>query len=611
MHAILRLISLFSAAERRRLAYLTAAVLLMAVLEVAGIGAIGPFMAVVANPGLIETQPQLSLLYHGGQFSSYQAFITALGIALFVLILVTNAFRMLTIYAIHRFIGMRRYSLGLRLFRRYLHQPYAYFLDHNSAELSKNILSEVDFVMSGVLLPAMEGFARAVVVVGIVVFLLILNPLLALFTCAVLSVAYFGLFRFVRPRLNRYGEELRSSNQRRYKATAEAFGAIKDVKVLGAEATFEQLYASGARTFAWSQAAKQILTVVPRYALEALSFGLIVLLVLVLLAVGESVAQVLPMLAVYGFAAYKLMPALQHVYSAFAQARYYSHTVDALYEDLHAVASAVPVPGHDSGNDADDDALQAVTTIPFQRSVAVRKLSFAYPSSREPVLEDIDLRIEKNSTVGLVGSTGCGKTTLVDVLMGLLEPQSGQITVDNRVLRRSGMAAWQRNFGYVPQQIFLSDDSIAANIAFGIPPADRDAAAVERAARTANLHQFVVGETPYGYDTVVGERGIRLSGGQCQRIGIARALYRDPAILVMDEATSALDSLTEAAVMDAIGNLMHRKTIIIIAHRITTVQPCDVIYLMERGRVVARGSYRELLNESPRFRAMAKVAVNT
>ena len=600
MNTITKLLSLLSRAEKRKLLLVTAAVVITAVLEVVGIGALGPFMSVVSDPTLIESQPALNALYVRLGFDNYYGFIVVLGIAMFALVLGGNAFKMGTLYAIHRFIGSCRYRLGLRLFRQYLHQPYTYFLDHNSSELSKNILSEVDQVMGGVLQPAMQGFARGVVVVGIMGFLLVSNPLLALTATVSLALVYTLLFSFVRPRLIRYGDQLRSSNLLRYKATGEAFGAIKDVKILGKEAAFEQLYAAGARRFAWSQAARQILTQLPRHALEAATFGLIILLVIVLLTVIEDSSQLLPLLAVYGFAAYKLMPALQDVYGAFAQARYYGHTVDVLHEDMRRLTD------HASDAGEEGTAGDAIEPHRFERSFRLENISFSYATSREPVLSDIDLQVEKNTTVGFVGTTGCGKTTLVDIIMGLLKPQSGRLLVDGRPLQHS-VASWQRNFGYVPQQIFLSDDSIAANIAFGIPQKQRDEGAVERAARIANIHDFVINELPEGYNTVVGERGIRLSGGQRQRVGIARALYHDPQILVMDEATSALDTVTEEAVMEAINRLMHRKTMIIVAHRITTVQPCDRIFVLDRGRIVDQGSYSQLVNGSSRFRAMAKV----
>lgn len=601
MNAVTKLFKLLSPKEKKQAALLTVAVVFMAFLEVAGIGALGPFMAVVADPSVVQSQPMLQTFYEIGGFDSNRGFLFALGVALFALIVLGNAFRILTLYAILRFNGACRANLGLRLFRQYLYRPYTYFLDHNTSELSKGILTEIDLVVNGVLKSAMDVFARGVVAISILAYLFVRDPVVASVAGAVFLTMYGAIYWVVRPRLMRHGEELGRSNETRFKATSEAFGAIKELKILGKEPRFEELYADGARRFAWSQAAKEILMVVPKHLLETVAFGLMVLLILALLASGEGIAGILPLLSVYGFAAYRLMPSLQLVFGGVAQIRYFGNTVDSLHRDMQDMQSWVSV-----GIDGYTAAQRPEEPLPFKDNVELRNLSFYYPTSTEPVLDHVSVDIRKNTTAGFVGTTGCGKTTLVDVIMGLLDPSNGCIRVDGSEITSEEIQSWQRNFGYVPQGIFLSDDSIAANIALGIPECEIDTNAVEEAAKAANLHKFVKNELPHGYHTLVGERGIRLSGGQKQRIGIARALYHDPAILVMDEATSALDSVTEEAVMDAIQNLIYRKTILLIAHRLTTVQECDVIYLMEKGRIRSRGTYEELLQMEPQFRAMAK-----
>ena len=597
MSTIFKIISLFTPAERRRLIPLTGAVLMTSLLEVAGIGSLGPFMAVVADPTVIQRQPLLAALYQAGGFGTPRAFMIALGLGVVLMVLITTASKMLTLYAIYRFVGNRRYRLGHRLFRQYIYQPYSYYLDHNSSELSKNLLTEVDQVVNGVLRPSMEAFARGSVAIAIVLFLLVANPLVALAAAVVFGGLYSCVYAFVRPRLSRYGRKVREANRLRFKAAGEAFGAIKDVKILGKEESFSRLYAIGARRYATTQAAQQILSMIPAQAMHSMAVGFAVGMIVIMLSLQGSLVEVLPLLAMFAFAVQRLMPNLESVFRSMALIRYNAHTVDALHKDM---TEAPPPPPLSDG----DSAVDRPPVYPFKQTVSVRELSFSYPASREPVLREVDLTIVKNTTVGLVGVTGCGKTTLVDVIMGLLQPTAGSVLVDGAV---PPLRPWQRNFGYVPQQIYLSDDSVAANIAFGIPEHLRDVAAVERAARVASIHEFVTSELPDGYNTLVGERGIRLSGGQRQRVGIARALYHDPDILVMDEATSALDSVTEEAVMDAIQTLMHTKTIILIAHRITTVQECDRIYLMEQGRIVAQGSYDEMVRENARFRAMARV----
>ena len=606
MQTILKLLKLFTPAERRRLIPLTIGILIMSALEVIGIGSLGPFMAVVADPTVVQSNPVLANLYTLGGFANTQAFLIALGSAVFAMIVIATGFKMLTLYVIVRYVGNRRYALSLRLFRQYLYQPYSYFIDHNTTELSKNLLTEVDQVVNQVLRPLMDTFAKGVLAFSIVVFLIVTNPWVALGAVTVLGLLYGTIYGFVRPRLMRYGAELRESNRIRYKAAAEAFGAIKDVKILGKEPTFAHAYGVGARRFARTQAAQQILSTLPGQAMQSMAVGFVIALVVVMLAATESLVSVLPVLAIYAFAVQRLMPNLQAVFQGVAQIRYMGHAVDALHRDMTQMPSPPEV--------GDTRAMRAPVEVKsFAQNIALSNVSFKYPTSRSPVIDGLDLEIPKNTTIGFVGTTGCGKTTLVDVIMGLLEPSSGEVRVDGNPVNpptpEKPIGPWQRNFGYVPQQIYLADDTVTANIAFGIPEDMRDHQAVERAAQIANLHEFITEELPQGYDTIVGERGIRLSGGQRQRVGIARALYHDPDILVMDEATSALDSVTEDAVMDAIHNLMHTKTIILIAHRITTVRECDLICLMERGRIVARGRYDELLRTNERFRAMAKVPV--
>jgi ABC-type multidrug transport system fused ATPase/permease subunit len=254
---------------------------------------------------------------------------------------------------------------------------------------------------------------------------------------------------------------------------------------------------------------------------------------------------------------------------------------------------------------AETPARSAAVPLRLTERLELEGMRYAYPKSERGALDGLDLAIDARTTVGIVGGTGAGKTTTVDVILGLLAPQAGELRVDGVPVTEANRRGWQNAIGYVPQSIFLTDDSVAANIAFGLPADEIDHAAVERAAKIAELHNFVMDELPEGYATQVGERGVRLSGGQRQRIGIARALYHDPDVLILDEATSALDNLTEKAVMDAVHNLGHAKTIILIAHRLSTVRDCDMIFMLERGRVVARGSYDELLESSQKFRAMA------
>lgn len=597
--------------ERRNMWILLGAVIIMAGFQTAGVGAISPFMSVAANPESIETNELLSTLYELGGFSSARGFLIALGVGVIAVMVVGNGFTAFTMYWLYRYVQMRNYSLSHRLYRQYLYQPYSYFLKVNTGTLSKNILSEVQQVINGLMRPLAEAVAKGAVVLALVGFLFVTDPTIAVVATGVLTFGYGGVIFALKPIQLRMGVRRREYNRERFQAAGEGFGAVKDVKIRGTEANFEQQYAAAAKKFSWAQAMNQILSNVPKFILEGIAFALIVLMVLVLLATEENFEAAIPLLAVYAFAGYRLMPAMQIVFKGVSQLRFNAAAVDGLYADLvdggnrYAQVKALEagVPASANGGEANSNP----DTVGFSESIALREVSFAYESAGAPVLEDISLEIQKNTTVGFVGPTGCGKTTLIDIILGLLEPTGGQLLVDGRQVPENRKRQWQRSFGYVPQEIYLSDQSVRRNIAFGIPESRVSDERLEQASRIANVHEFIVNELQDGYDTKVGERGVRLSGGQRQRIGIARALYHDPEILVMDEATSALDSVTEEAVMDAIHALMHSKTICLIAHRITTVQECDRIYMLERGRVAAEGDYEALVRNNPRFRAMAKV----
>jgi ABC-type multidrug transport system fused ATPase/permease subunit len=306
------------------------------------------------------------------------------------------------------------------------------------------------------------------------------------------------------------------------------------------------------------------------------------------MALTGSFNSALPVISLYVFAGYRLMPALQQIYSSFTQLTFVGPSLDKLTSDIKNLKPF---------NENQDKGV-----LSLNKAITLKNIHYEYPNASRTALKNINLSILAKSTVGIVGATGSGKTTTVDIILGLLEPQKGALEVDGKVITQHNSRSWQRSIGYVPQHIYLSDDTIAANIAFGVEPHDIDLIAVEKAAKIANLHNFLIDELPEQYQTTIGERGVRLSGGQRQRIGIARALYYNPNILILDEATSALDSQTEKAVMDAVNNLRKDITIIIIAHRLATIKKCDKIFLLEKGQIKNEGTFEELKNVNENFR---------
>jgi ABC-type multidrug transport system fused ATPase/permease subunit len=594
-----KLLAILSGKERTQLYLLAVAMVGMAFVQTAGVASIMPFMAVVANPDVIQTNKWLKLAYDSLEFSNVRDFLFLLGMLVLGFLVFTNLFKALTEWWTLKFNNGLYYMLARRLLARYMARPYAFFLNRNTADMGKNVLSEVRVVVVGVIDSGLKFLANALVCLFIVVLLLVIDPLIAVMILAVLGGAYAAIYRLARSRLATISREQVFADSMKFKIAGEALGGIKDLKILGGEPVFLARFAEHAQRHALNNVAHGVISRLPRYALEIISFGGILLIVLYFLEADAGFGTMAPLLALYAYAGYRLLPALQEVYAGVTTMRANLYGLEVLHRDMT-----------EEGGKADSEAALAASRglqpLPFARELELRDVRFSYSGAENPVLDGISLVIPCYSSVGIVGATGTGKTTLVDLILGLLTATSGQIRVDGVEIGGENLLRWRRNVGYVPQNIFLTDDTITNNIAFGAPEQEIDQAAVVRAARIANLQEFIESELPRGYQTVIGERGVRLSGGQRQRLGIARALYRDPAMLIMDEATSSLDGVTEGAVNEALHALSGKKTVITIAHRLTTVKACDVIYLMEQGRIVSHGTYDELLKTSSWFRAAAR-----
>lgn len=587
-----RLWQLLNPKERRQAILLLGLILLMGIAQMGGVASIMPFMSVVADPDVINTNPYLGAVYEYLRFEDQRSFLIVLAFAVLSALVLSIAIKAVTTYAIVRFSQMRIYGLSRKVMAGYLSQPYEWFLDRHSADLGKTILSESEQVIRDALSPAINIIAEGAVVMALIVLLILVDPMLAMVVAVGIGGAYAAIYVFLRGYLNRIGTQRVQANHRRFEAVQEAFGSIKDVKVTGLEGRLLSRFDSPARAFAETQAKQAVANQMPRFALEAIAFGGLLAVMIYLLALPGGLQQALPILALYAFAAYRLMPAMQNFYGQLVQMRFATYAL----ENLHRELSQAP-----GGHLPKDRA----KPMGLQQEIRLERIQYTYPKATRPAITDLNLVIPARTTVGLVGQTGSGKTTTVDLILGLLQPQSGRLIVDGQTIDQGNLRAWQSSIGYVPQSIYLSDDTVAANIAFGEHPDAIDEQAVEQAARMACLHEFVVNELPQGYQTTVGERGVRLSGGQRQRIGIARALYHKPDLLVLDEATSALDNLTEQAVMDAVNHLHQQITIIMIAHRLTTVRDCGRILLLDHGELVGQGTYQELLQNNSGFRKFA------
>ena len=585
------LLDLLLPAERTRAFFLTIWVLVVALVDVIGIASIMPFIAVLSNPGLVETNEYLAGLYGFSGYQSSHDFLFLLGTIVFLLLLISLSLKAFTIYIQTRFTLKIEYSLGRRLLSGYLNQPYEWFLNQNSSELGKSILAEVYNVVEGGFAPMMAVITQTIIAITILILLLFVDPFLALVVFITLTASYFLIFKTLKKFLKGIGQTRFDANHQRFRVINEVFGGIKDVKLGGLEDFYLEKFSEPSLTYSKSNATSHVINIMPRFALEAIAFGGLLLMILYMMAMNDDFEAVLPTIALYALAGYRLMPALQQIYEGFSKLKFSTPAVKKLHSDLTKLKRTTKNSGGHP--------------VSFLKSIELENVVFKYPKSEKRAIDNINLIIPAYKTVGFVGPTGSGKSTTVDTILGLLSPHEGEVRIDSKALDASNCREWQKNIGYVPQHIYLSDASIEANIAFNEHKNHIDKAAVIRAAKIASLHGFVSKDLPEGYDTLVGERGVRLSGGQRQRIGIARALYHSPRLLVLDEATSALDNITERAVMDAVANINHEITIIMIAHRLSTVHNCDKIFFLEEGKIKLEGTYSDLVKKDEVFRSMA------
>jgi len=587
--------------EKWQVLVLFASILLAALFQTLGVVSILPFMNIVMQPEIIESNRWLNWLYNSLGFTSVNSFIIFMGILMLLIIIIGNLTSALATWLKVRFVWRKNHNISSALLKKYLSLPYVYFLTQNTADLSKNILSEVNLLTNNFVLPLIDIVIKSFVAIGILSMLLFTNVYITLLSAIILGGSYALIYFYFHDKLKINGAKRLKENMLRFKTAGEALSGIKDIKVTGREDFFYHRYYRHSREFSNLQAWSSLIGNIPKYFLETIAFGGIVTLVLYFIITAGNANEVIPMISFFAFAAYRLMPALHVVFVAFTQVRFSQTTVNRIIEDL-------------SGKGGFREQFlvyekEPINPLPFKASIQLKKVSYNYPNTNKPVIHSLSLLIQRNTSVGLIGPTGAGKTTLVDIILGLLTPQKGEFSVDGVKIDENNILNWQKNLGYVPQHIYLSDDTIMNNIAFGIPGEKINRKIVEHVAKISNLHDFIISELPNDYETIVGERGIRLSGGERQRVGIARALYHDPEVLVLDEATSSLDGITESAVLEAVNNVAKLKTVIIIAHRLTTVKDCDIIYLIDKGKITAQGTYDELMNSSASFRAMAKVNI--
>jgi ABC-type multidrug transport system fused ATPase/permease subunit len=601
MRIVKKIIDLLSLVKNKNYFILFTLILFSALLDTVGVASIFPFVSTLINPQLIETNTIFAYFYK--KFSllgvtKVEQFTFILGLLTFVLLITSLVLRGLTNYYQILFILRLESSISEYLIQSYLYRPYTWFLKRNSADLGKNILNEVSHVVGGTLMPTLIICSQSLVIYLLFTLLFFNNPVIAICVSAVLGLSYASFFYFTNNFLKRVGNERLQANKERFRELGETFNAIKEIKFRGLEQNYTKRFIKPMQTYIRSQSLFEAAVYLPRHFIEGIVFGGMIIFVLVLMSLGINMINIIPYIALYAFAGYRLMPALQQVYVSLSQLRFVVPSLDILHKDLMNSKFT---------SDLITPIQKTQIAIQINKFIKLKNIHYNYPDAKRISLQNISLTIPVLKKVGIVGYTGSGKTTLVDIILGLLEANEGSISVDDVIITNANKVAWQNTIGYVPQQIYLSDNSVAANIAFGLDKKDINRELLENVAKVSNIHDFIINELPQGYDTIVGERGAKLSGGQRQRIAIARALYQNPKILILDEATNALDNLTEQVVMEAIANLHSQITVIIISHRLSIVKECDIIFLLEKGQLTAQGTYSELIQSNKTFEKMSKI----
>lgn len=584
MNVLLKAYRLLSSSQRKEVWVLLPLMVLGMLLEAISLGAIVPATGVMISGNFSQYQ---LLNIAGERFKIIENFnpITLAMIGLAILFLIKNSFLAFLAWQQSTFSYSTRADLSNQLFSHYLHQPYAFHLQRNSAQLIRNVTAEVSLfavAINGV----MTIVTEFLITLGVIFILLRVEPMGALIAIASLGSAAYIFYYITKKKILRWGKGRQYHDGMQLQHLQQGLGAIKDISVLGRQGKLINEFSEHSYGISQVEAKQSTLQQIPRLWLELLAvFGLAVL-VLTMQNADHSGAEIIPVLALFAAAAFRLLPSLNRVLAATQFLRYGMPAIDIVYADLYIAK-----------DDCQSDALRTPNRIapPFENEIEVSNIYYHYPDSINYALNGISFRIKKGSCVGFIGSSGAGKSTLVDVILGLLSPEGGSVKVDGIDIGEN-KRWWQDQIGYVPQSVTLIDSSLRANIAFGVPVGEVDEEAIRLAIQSAQLENFI-DSLPEGLDTQVGERGVRLSGGQLQRIGIARALYHNPPVLVLDEATSALDSNTEDGVMQAVNALHGNKTILIIAHRLSTVRQCDFLYSIEGGKIVGQGVPHDILDE--------------
>jgi ATP-binding cassette, subfamily B, bacterial PglK len=579
--------------DRKKFYFIQILLLLSSIAESVGLLSIAPFMSMVTDNSLIDSNQYLSTLYTYFNFQGHIDFIIFFGLFVLLFLIFGNLF---TIYVLWKY-SQFGYSFGQeiskKLFYHYMTKNYLYHKSNNSSKLISNISQEANRLLTSVIQPFLLINSRVFIAFIMIAILAFVNFHILLVVLIIFSSLYVFIYKIVKVKLKLNGQNITESNHQRFKYLSEGFIGYKDIVVNGNIDRVIDEFNFHSDILAKSYTINQFISKSPKFILETITFSLIIILTLysIYFMKAES-SDFITVLSIFALSGYRLLPAFQQIFSSYAVIKSNINSLEVLKYDLYA-----------SFKELKNKENNQHKGLSFNKSIEFKNTSFAY-SNNDLILDNINITIQKNTIVGFVGASGSGKSTLIDILMGLIKPQSGNIYIDGKVLEEDNIKQWISKIGYVPQSIYLSDSSIMENIAFGLKIKDIDIEQVRKTAIIANIDKHIE-SLPEKYYTNVGERGMKLSGGQIQRIGIARALYNNPDVLIFDEATSALDSITEGVIMELIHKLGHKKTIIIIAHRINTLIGADNIFILKKGEILDSGRYNDLIEKSDFFKKIA------
>jgi ATP-binding cassette, subfamily B, bacterial PglK len=567
-------------------------IILMAFFDALGVASIMPFTMLLTGSKDLDESIYLSTLTKITGSEGYNDTIFYIGLLTLVILLISLTLKAITSYAMQRYTLLREYTISVRLLRKYLYQNYDWYTGRNSSALTKNIISEVGILVGNGLMPLFTVISQFLVSCAILISLSIINFKIAMIVFSIVGGLYFIIMLTTNNILKVLAETRSDMNEKRFSAVSQIFLAFKEIKFRNKENDFKKMFSLPSYEYAKAQAAVQIIAQLPRFLVEALAFGGLITVILITLSIGENLESLIPILVLYIFAGYRLLPAVQQLYANFAYLKYAKPAIELIYDEMKTL-----------NIQENDNVTPIVSKAPY--ALRMNSVSYSYPNANKKALNEINLDIKATSKVGIIGSSGCGKSTLIDLMLGLIYPSDGEVYVCDQLINNVNRKNLCEFMGYVPQSIFLSDKTIAENIAFALPRKDVALPQVIAAAKTAQIHDFIMNELPEQYKTLVGENGIRLSGGQKQRIGIARALYLKPKILILDEATSALDNVTERLIIEALDNKKYQDiTMVIISHRLNALKKCDKIYHIKNGSIANSGSFDDLERISAEFRTM-------